>query len=685
MSARKPLASVPNAANSPYRTVSAAVSKRTRHQIEAQEDLTYNLEPPAKRQNTIHGRLAPRTPPQKPSTQNAEGRIFGKKPTGSQPTAFERRLLEAKENRLPDTKSKNEEQKVDRYSRIAAEPLEEIRQWQKHYRRVFPTFVFYFENPPDELRARHSKFIRTFGAREEKFFSKEVTHIITNRPIPSDSDIKAAYDAHAPSPPASSSQNHVQLRTINPSLLERTSEAQSQGSQTKTKLAFETALGRKALSNATREAEPRKWAGIADVLFKAKEMGMKIWSVDKLERISRTMLDKRVDDQFQRGPSNRNNAPVATLATKIGQEANLSHMLQNEQQSGSGASVYSSGIVPFRGPYIYVRCIDELTKPILFKEYPRVSRSEDGEWPQFRNAGAGRCPFVEDHHFEMEELRLKEELNMQEEKCHVKENVELRRSPRTRAATAAASNALNFDPPRKHILRESRGGENMMALPPSVAVSRDLRAPSEQVDEERRSPMKAPINGPNKAQPKLFRGEPAASGVQPSNITSAIRSQMISSTSAGPGAKTGTSREVHGLKRRVLEKNSVPALNSQTIRTACDPLGAARAERHIPAARRTRRQAQEMLIHIDEETTTCDEEELRRAEEVQKQSRAPSRSSKRKPKPGYCENCKDKFDDFDEHVIDRNHRKFALTQENFRSLDRLLSKLGRPLKEPDLD
>lgn len=85
---------------------------------------------------------------------------------------------------------------------------------------------------------------------------------------------------------------------------------------------------------------------------------------------------------------------------------------------------------------------------------------------------------------------------------------------------------------------------------------------------------------------------------------------MISSTAAQPGAKAGTSKEIHGLKRKVLEKNSGPALiNIHARRESIDPAGNGRATRNIPAARQTRRQAQETLIHIDEESTQSEEED----------------------------------------------------------------------------
>lgn len=158
---RAPLSSVPNAVNSPYR-VPAPATKRSRQQVD-QEDL-YDQQPLAKKIATANGRLYPRTPPQKPILQQAEARVFGKRPGNVQPTAFERKLLEAKEKKALEAQAVGQEQLVERPSRVAGETFEGIRQWQKHYRKVFPTFVFYFESVSDETRSRRSKFIRAFGA-----------------------------------------------------------------------------------------------------------------------------------------------------------------------------------------------------------------------------------------------------------------------------------------------------------------------------------------------------------------------------------------------------------------------------------------------------------------------------------------------------------------------------------------
>lgn len=47
-------------------------------------------------------------------------------------------------------------------------------------------------------------------------------------------------------------------------------------------------------------------------------------------------------------------------------------------------------------------------------------------------------------------------------------------------------------------------------------------------------------------------------------------------------------------------------------------------------------------------------------------------------KPGYCENCRIKYDDFSAHVVSSRHRRFALKAEHWVELDELLEKIDRP-------
>ncbi|WPK22885.1 hypothetical protein PUMCH_000106 [Australozyma saopauloensis] len=45
-------------------------------------------------------------------------------------------------------------------------------------------------------------------------------------------------------------------------------------------------------------------------------------------------------------------------------------------------------------------------------------------------------------------------------------------------------------------------------------------------------------------------------------------------------------------------------------------------------------------------------------------------------KPGYCENCRVKYEHFDEHILSNRHRNFACSDSNFRDIDELIETLN---------
>lgn len=152
---RAPLASNPNAVNSPYRAVtSAAAAKQKRsHAVSHRED-SYAGQPPAKKQMLDS---QSRTPPrQHPSQVSAEGRVFTRK--SNAPTAFERSCVAASQKSTQQAVARKLEKPMDE------EGLESIRQWQRHIRRSFPKFVFYFESVSEDFRLKCTKQVTALGA-----------------------------------------------------------------------------------------------------------------------------------------------------------------------------------------------------------------------------------------------------------------------------------------------------------------------------------------------------------------------------------------------------------------------------------------------------------------------------------------------------------------------------------------
>ena len=163
MAARRvPLGDVPNAANSPARQ--GHVLKRSRDQANAQENFAYDIQPLAKRQaiDSFHTRTRPS--PAKQTSQPKDERGFARPGNHVPPSAFERRLLAARENGTPRPSST--QQRVHRQEKVTQEKenLEEVRMWQKHYKKAFPQFIFYFEGLPEDVRQRCLKTVRALGA-----------------------------------------------------------------------------------------------------------------------------------------------------------------------------------------------------------------------------------------------------------------------------------------------------------------------------------------------------------------------------------------------------------------------------------------------------------------------------------------------------------------------------------------
>jgi regulatory subunit for Cdc7p protein kinase len=422
----------------------------------------------------------------------------------------------------------------------------------------------------------------TTPQREVTFFSREATHVITTRPVPV--DIESSSSSHAKG-------------TINPAQLEN----------------------KKSVFDAALQKNPR-----GDILYKAKELGMKIWSVEKLQRMIDTMFNKETGEDLNH--STRHAAPGVQ---QKGRPADLQKLLQNEKIDRD-YTLTSQDMIPLRGYHVYVHDMDELTRPVMIREYPKVEK-EKGKWPQFRASGNGKCPFVEDPHFG----RRQQEEQQDERRAQRA----LAAAPRTRAASAmqekiALGENNNFarrpSAPIVTVKQEDDDDDAKPLDPPKGLVQKCATT-------DGAPPMFGSAQASIRAMPRFIGGEPVASGMQ-QNITSAIQSQMISSTAAAPRA--GNSKEVNQLQRKVLEKNSVTSANSGHSSVFNDAR-AAMAPDHVQPARAAKRKAQETLGH--DPNNDAEERHARKIAALRRRKPA-----EKELKPGYCENCREKFNDFDE-------------------------------------
>ncbi|KAF5009075.1 hypothetical protein FDECE_4676 [Fusarium decemcellulare] len=610
-SRRGPLTNNPNVANSPLRGASALAgyAKQKRSYATVQREEAYGQPPPMKKQVLDNGaQRAVRSPTKPTRTQVLVQRGATRPPT---------------KDRIPRPVSTSTARDLDN----------EKEAWKRHHRAKFPKMVFYFESIPDDIRARLTKRVTYLGARQEPFFSIAVTHVVTTRSIPPErseaetQQVTEHHDDHEP---------EEQPQTINPSLLDRNTEARR-------KLLFEFRNAPSRLQQLDDPTKRTKGSRNNDVLHKAREMGKKIWSLDKFQNMLSVLLEAETGHSNSYGP--RSASTRGHYGTS--REPNLLQLLHNERLNGPSdrdPAAAHRELCYFKGPHIYIWDMDEKHKPVMVREYPKVANKADGEWPQFRSVGNGRCPFVEDHDVPDKDHRRQRE----QEKARTakrEEAVPILKPPQILVPKPVTG---------KRTLTEMEDGQNRARAATPTEIFNPAKAAMSKQTEAR--PQNAFTSRAGTG--RLFAGEPVASGVQPSNITSAIRSQMVSSTSGVNGAKAGTSKEVHGLQRKVLQK-AAPASHDVSSRRLAEVSMDVASSRSTTMGRHTSRPAE-----VQEE-----EKAERRAQQ--------SLKSKRDLKPGYCENCQDKFRDFDEHILSRKHRKFAENDNNWTELDTLLSQIKR--------
>ncbi|KAL7622586.1 Cdc7p-Dbf4p kinase complex regulatory subunit [Parahypoxylon ruwenzoriense] len=642
---RVPLSSNQNIANSPIRS-STLLGKQKRSSAQLQREDQYGQPPPAKKQVVENGtqRLL-----KSPSHQH--------RAVKSQIPVQTRRNTNSYESKLARERSgqhhSHHQPAEPTPAKYNEKDIEEIQNWQQHHRARFPKLVFYFEKVPSDIHKKLAKQITFLGAREAAFFSIDITHVVTTRSIPSEKsasrrDEGTTTEKHADH---GQEQDQEQVKTINPSLLTRLSEASVR------RRAFDGDIRTRKVPSHIQDEPPAQLKRNMDVLLRAREMGKKIWSLEKLQRMMSLLLetDPYVSAEIAYGARKANHSESRTT-----EDRNLLRLLHNERVNGPSdrdPTVNARELHYFKGPYIYVYDIEEKQKPIMAREYQKVADKSNGDWPQFRTAALGRCPFVEEY-----------------------ESRDVRPQPKPKAqVTKAASEikpaleAPKMAPPKpvtgKRTLGEMEKGHCRGSSIASIEPANPSKLTLGQIADTRSNAFTG-----RAATGRLYGGEPVASGVQPSNVTSAIRSQMISSTATTPGVITGLSKEVHGLQRQVLKRNSTAT--SQDLSSRRNAETSFRDDSSVKRSFSLSRTSSRKLDLIDENAAEKDSQEEAKAV-PQLEKRASEKPKKRDLKPGYCENCTEKYADFDEHIASKKHRKFADDDENWLELDDLLSELQR--------
>ena len=160
--------------------------------------------------------------------------------------------------------------------------------------------------------------------REVMFFSKEVTHVITTRSIPPKSDRMASPESTS-LPTNSLSLHGDTSRTIENILAIDKNDSLGKSSS-RSKFNFEASVGRKPSPSSLSQSGVRKMTAQVDILQRAKDMSIKTWQREKLQRI----LDAILSGEDQQHGHNTRSQSTATQASKAQNEPTLEDVLRED-------------------------------------------------------------------------------------------------------------------------------------------------------------------------------------------------------------------------------------------------------------------------------------------------------------------------------------------------------------------
>ncbi|PWN47750.1 hypothetical protein IE53DRAFT_320669 [Violaceomyces palustris] len=526
--------------------------------------------------------------------------------------------------------------RIDKYSRMTEQEKilrekqkhEETKLWRHKFKKVFPSFNFYFDHFDEATAKDLTSMIRCLGGSVEPFFSRSVTHLITTRQIPvvlsensdkgKESSLKSAKVGAAE---RTKELNRLAFKSSGKGRISPTKSAPDNFKNKSIPLYSER--------NPFDDSAPPPAAN--DILLKAQDFGMKIWRHDKLLTILKMLLDE----------------PSVPAAAATGNKQDLSQMLEREKLFGTHERDPSAArgdyyYFPKNGFYLLVEDATMDHRPIMCAEYEYDRRNQEGKeppWPVLYGELEGRCPFTKYDVTESHRSRLNRENNHQTLRRTVSLNcinqrIHGPRSPRP-------SNDGFFD---------ARASAYQMASGNSVSITSNIASTTsnalndhggyaQRVPQNRRvtelgKRMHTPLVPSQSAR---ISASPVGSGGSGLGPVAVAASGSGSSNPASPAAST---TPISSLSRGALVRRMLGMTEHESKTGRAIPQGIRRSASASIATLRRREQDR---------------------------------------RPGYCENCRVKYESFDDHIQSRKHRKFATDAGNFVDIDQLLLRVQRPL------
>ncbi|KII92343.1 hypothetical protein PLICRDRAFT_88953 [Plicaturopsis crispa FD-325 SS-3] len=382
-------------------------------------------------------------------------------------------------------------------------------------------------------------------------------------------------------------------------------------------------------------------SGTYDIVEKAASFGKKIWTTTKLDSVLQRCLPT---DSYA---SPRPIATTAASAAAITRQRSLTRLLESERLHGTTERDPTQRRHDWRyfsrsSYFLLVEDMRQELATIAATEYP-ISKSRDGTekgtWPVLHCHPHARGPFVEFD--EREKRRYEKSLRGEAEKEKEREERQARMRQREREQNRRAQAQMHAK--RGGDLRRSVSMNNLhrrVSQPEAGLEFVDLDDCGDNQDSANAS------------------GYLASTGTGGGYMAASGNSVGITSTT-GTTSNTSNAHRSLQLPAALRDKLSQQVATTRKVSIAAGSKEQGRKTGAMgpPAGLPERPPA---MLRKSRSTNTL-------------------RLSKREEgtKPGYCESCRVKFDDFKNHVKSRKHRKFAANDAHFSALDEVLSRVQR--------
>ncbi|KAG8988553.1 hypothetical protein FRB94_001900 [Tulasnella sp. JGI-2019a] len=560
-----------------------------------------------------------------------------------------------------------ETQRAQKHSKEErAEREKEIQAFRDKYTRVFPNFSFYFHGLDSATKKALSLDVQALGARVEDFFSSSVTHVISNRPRPPPEEAERIINnkENEPLPPAT--------------LLPPPSSAKpvSRGHPVIGALRSPIKL-RSAAKGQHNESETIVYDSL---VVKAVHLKMKMWDSNKLENILVRLLSPAVRSHVTRShmlPPRTNPSHIADIKGSPKAKSNkskskglaplmaitnnnksikptLSHLLLAEKNSGitterdPNTKRPDYDYFPRNTFFLLIQDCEDHYAPVAVKDYGRWKKGEKPGWPVLNLDAIG---YTEK---EIDKGRVsvfgwKPGMDCLDPTGDVKRPSQPAVAPQRKAPdlrrAVSMQNLNRTGKVSPHLTKQG-------VTPPAAnrtPLTRNLLKPHPTFVHPAGASRASITSGASASGPyAASQGGNGNAYIAASGNSAIISSNIASTTSAAPTSKLLGGNGLPGaigkrLHQEVLTKRTFGKATAGPSTSTADVA-----------------QAKPQFLKKSKSTNTL---------------RLPPREETKKP--GYCENCRYKFDDFHKHIRSTRHLRFANNPDNFMELDDTLNRVRR--------